>query len=225
MLISRRGLTCTSNGAYGQTCGGFINPATVTLGICDTDSFSSVHAQALKDPITYIYADDGFFTGSTTVESMLILAPLIQLNQRATDVTSATSTSPTTSTTPAVDGQMSPTGSATSSPSSQDSGISSGAKIAIGVAVPLAVLAFTAILAYIWLWRRRRQHPQTTMGPSELSNDTSKRLVEAPTDRRYELQERDNVGELDGMLRSEVSGWNPAELGDNERTSWRGRTR
>lgn len=105
-------------------------------------------------PDIYFGTDNGTTT-SARINTMILSAPLFQLNYHPTDLPTTTSSTTTAAT------------SATTVDDSSSGGLSKGAQIGIGVGVGVGGLAIIAVAA--WLFRRRRQDRKGayTMQPME----------------------------------------------------------
>ena len=151
-------------------------------------------------------------TLTSTISTLLLIAPLIQLNQRASTIPSQT-LSPTTSV----------MNSSPSTPSSNTTtGLSSGAKIALGVALPLGLMSIAFLFACVWFQRRQRRRRIAVVERAELDEDakpSQKHPVEMPNHMRYEAPVRENAVEAFGDHALEASALrSPVELDGAEAT-------
>ncbi|KAJ3513109.1 hypothetical protein NM208_g15232 [Fusarium decemcellulare] len=119
-------------------------------------------------PVTY--TQTGSNSEQATLDYITIMAPMFQLNRKASDLASATITS---SDVTSSDATTVETGSAATSQSSSDSastsgGLSTGAQAGIGAGVGVVGLAIIGVALY--LWRRKRN----ASSAPELSADEPK---------------------------------------------------
>ncbi|PTB44215.1 uncharacterized protein TrAFT101_002775 [Trichoderma asperellum] len=168
------GFTCNTQGD--NTCMQTITQSTTfpTAYCSDTDLAS--YAIATFPTITTVTTTETG-TGTTDVESststrtMVLYAPMFQLNFHSSDLATSTTTSSTASST------ASETGSGNGTSSKSSGGLSDGAKIGLGVGIGLGVAFLLAFGAFIYYYRRSR-HNAMPIG-SELPNNQIS--VEDPT--------------------------------------------
>lgn len=180
-----RGFDCEYNPGIdiAQTCYRYYSTGSFPTVQCSSgtsEQFSYLTVPATVTT-TASASTGGGSAGTSVISSILVNAPLIQINWQSTDRTTptATSTSPgSASTTPS------------STPTPQSDGLSRGATI--GIAVAAAVVGLVLIAAVCtWMRRRRRRYPdvmptlppdpnQTKAGtPHEID---SMCVAEAPTE-------------------------------------------
>ncbi|KAL2268940.1 hypothetical protein VTJ83DRAFT_3786 [Remersonia thermophila] len=162
---NRNGNTCVADADRGHT-------TVVTTGSCVNGRMVNVGPATLPDLVTFT-ATDGSSEGQvvTRTRDMVLLAPMYQLNFKASDLPQATGTTdsttslPTTTPPPRTDANGSTITSGTNpgaassndalAESSSSAGLSVGATagIAVGAAVSALLLAFLAW----YLWQRRQK--------------------------------------------------------------------
>ncbi|KAL6897193.1 hypothetical protein GGI43DRAFT_385808 [Trichoderma evansii] len=164
------GFTCTN--FNGNTCMATVTHSTTfpTAYCSDTDLVN--YGIATFPTITTMTTTETS-TGTTEVESststrtMVLFAPMFQLNFHASDLPASTTASSTASNTGTQSSTASETGNGTSSKSS--GGLSDGAKIGLGVGIGLGVAFLLAFGAFIYYYRRSKN--RTMPLGSELPNN------------------------------------------------------
>jgi LPXTG-motif cell wall-anchored protein len=207
LTLGDRGFYCTN--LNGNTCVSLVSKtATLTTATCD-----SGWPQPERATITpFVVTDDD---GKTTDVTVSLLAPMFQLNFKASDLATASETSSTsrqTSSTESTDSSRE-TGANSSDPSkdptpSDGGGLSTGAQAGIGVgAAAIALL----LIGLAWFFFRRRRARETQAAdemaayaagappPKYMAGQTPLRaeLLGAQPGTNYELQGTQRPAELD----------------------------
>ncbi|RFU78229.1 hypothetical protein TARUN_3986 [Trichoderma arundinaceum] len=166
----------------GNTCMATVtHESVVPTGLCDGSSIIDSALATLPDvvtiDVTYTTTQGAVTettdTLTTSTRTMILYAPMFQLNFQASDLpatTTASSSTSSQSSTSAADDD----GSANSS-----SGLSSGAKIGLGVGLGLGVAFLLAFAAFIFYYRRSKRN-QLSLG-SELPNNQVSEADESST--------------------------------------------
>ena len=155
--------------------------STFDIGLCGASEYTHVYAATIPGPITYLdLLDIEAGTMTTSVTSVNLWAPLIQMNYKASDIStgqSSVATSSITLSSPSSALTNTASASPTTSPAPDDSGLSTGGKIALGVALPLCLIAVAFLAGFIWLRRRRQQravkHGQAGYDSSDTGRSTN----------------------------------------------------
>ncbi|KAF2231678.1 hypothetical protein EV356DRAFT_535352 [Viridothelium virens] len=202
-----------------QLCRSTGAPHTITTRACTQGGFTEVTTEILPRTSTstwtnFSYSDNpetpvvsSVVIQSQTFSDITVLAPMIQLNWKASDRPPPTTTSDATSTS-ATSGSTSLVQiTHTSTPTPPNRGLPTGTKIAIGVVTPIVVFVLVVILAMIFIRKKRRLSKNTSShyydkpeldastapkmafkstGLTELS--ASSQLRELGPEERYELE-------------------------------------
>ncbi|KAL7799240.1 hypothetical protein V8C37DRAFT_399059 [Trichoderma ceciliae] len=161
----------------------------IPTAFCDGTSIVDSAGLTFPNVVTVTQTDTASGTiteeTSTSTQTLVLYAPMFQLNFQATDLpasTTTTSTAPSTSGTTATTtspNQQSTTSVADNDTSSKSSGgLSSGAKIGLGVGIGLGVAFILSFIAFIYYYRRSRR-AQSPLG-SELPNNQVSEVNEVP---------------------------------------------
>ncbi|KAI4156725.1 MAG: hypothetical protein LQ340_000039 [Diploschistes diacapsis] len=133
------------------------------VAFCDTSTIGTTQLISIPGP----YVTDN--SSTVTITKATLYGPLVQINFKATDISSLTppmiTTSKSAQPASATGGGYGSNSTAVTDQSG-DSGLSTGAKIGIGVGVPLGVLLLAAIAAFFFLRRRKsKQGPVPIQRP------------------------------------------------------------
>ncbi|KAH6605811.1 hypothetical protein Trco_004964 [Trichoderma cornu-damae] len=183
------GFTCTNNG--GNTCMTTATQTTVVpTGFCDGTNIANSGMATFPTAVTITRTiTDGVSVlkqVSISTRTVVLFAPMFQLNFQASDLpasTTATSAASTTSFTSSAatntSSQQSTTSAADGGSSSNSSGgLSSGAKVGLGVGISFGVIITIALFSLIFYYRRskRAQLPSE----SEFPNNQGPEAYQAP---------------------------------------------
>lgn len=160
-----RGFTCANS--HGNTCMATITDSTTfpTASCSNTDLVN--YGIATFPTITTVTTTETS-TGTTEVETsastrtMVLFAPMIQLNFQESDLPASTTAS----------SSASETGSGNNTSSKSSGGLSNGAKIGLGVGIGLGVAFLLAFGAFIYYYRRSKNRAMS-LGSELPTNQTS----------------------------------------------------
>ncbi|PON28782.1 hypothetical protein TGAM01_v202629 [Trichoderma gamsii] len=163
------GFACAN--VNGNTCTATVTHSTVETAFCSGTHLVDVGAATLPTIITVTTPETSsgttkYWESSTSTRTMILYAPMFQLNFHESDLPASTTASSTASSTSS---SASETGSGNGTSSKSSGGLSNGAKIGLGVGIGLGVAFLLAFGAFIYYYRRSRNNA-VPLG-SELPNN------------------------------------------------------
>ncbi|KAK4152980.1 hypothetical protein C8A00DRAFT_15763 [Chaetomidium leptoderma] len=165
--------SCTNRGG-GNVCVAVASVGTqmiVETGVCPGPglAITGIAQATFPDIITTT------ITGAvqTATREMILLAPMFQLNYKASDLASASSSATTASATgtnqdPDPDANTSGSDASSAASANNQGGLSTGAIAGIGVGAALGGILFAAAAGWLW-WKRRKRVRTTRQGSSVAS--------------------------------------------------------
>ncbi|KAM0265598.1 hypothetical protein ACHAQJ_000030 [Trichoderma viride] len=155
----------------------------ITTGFCDNTDIVDTAVVTFPNVVTITQTETTtgsvLVSSSTSTRTMVLYAPMVQLNFHASDLPVSTTASSASSTTTSPSSQQSTTSAADNNTVSKSSGgLSSGAKVGLGVGLGLGVAFLLAFSAFIYYYRRAR-NARVPLG-SELPNNQVPEVDQGP---------------------------------------------
>ncbi|KAL6696542.1 hypothetical protein J3F84DRAFT_299931 [Trichoderma pleuroticola] len=167
----------------GNTCILTASDTAVPTASCDYAALTDSGTKTFPHFITVTQTDtaDGDVGIQISPETVVLRAPMFQINFQASDLPASTTTASTTlstATTRTTSSTIQQTSTADNSLGKGSSGLSNGAKVGLGVSIGLGAAFLLAFAGFIYYYRRARRS-QIPIG-SELANNEISEAADTP---------------------------------------------
>ncbi|KAL6806768.1 hypothetical protein GGI42DRAFT_292537 [Trichoderma sp. SZMC 28013] len=188
----------------GNTCVATATDTAVPTAFCDGTKLTDSGTETFPHVITVTQTD----TASETVDvetsslTMVLYAPMVQINFQASDLPASTTTASTTlatTRTTASTSQQTSTSAADNSVGKGSSGLSNGAKVGLGVGLGLGAAFLLAFAGFIYYYRRSKRSQiaiSSELPNNEIAEETPK--VKKVPGQVYEMGDYYAPAELPG---------------------------
>lgn len=178
------GFSCANNN--GNTCIATATSTAIPTAFCDGTDLTDSATETFPTVVTITQTDtaSGEVQVSTSTRTMMLFAPMFQLNFQASDLpasTTASTTRPSSTPSSTSSGEQSTTSAADNndgSTSKSSGGLSSGARVGLGVGIGLGIAFLLAFSGFLYYYRRSRR-VQLPLG-SELPDTEISEAAEGP---------------------------------------------
>lgn len=152
-----RGFTCANNN--GNTCIATATSTAIPTAFCDGTDLTDSATETFPTVVTVTQTDtaSGEVEVSTSTRTMVLFAPMFQLNFQASDLPASTTASTTRPSSTSTSTPSTTSAADDDKTSKSSGGLSSGARVGLGVGIGLGIAFLLAFAGFIYYYRRSRR--------------------------------------------------------------------